>query len=165
MNSAATDLLMFFTLAVTIVAAIFDVARYRIPNWTILGILTIFVALCATKPLGLQAIGVHLLIAVMVLGICFGAFAFGWLGAGDGKLIAVLALVIGPAGIGSFLIITAFAGGALAIVISLLASRAIPVWMEGVGIKGGYQVGMKRVPYGVAIALGAAMTIIPTLLR
>ena len=165
MEMTATQLLFVLALLLTVTAAGFDVARYRIPNWVVISLITIFVGVCATAGLSLSAIGLHLLIAALVLAACFGMFAAGWLGAGDGKLLAVLALVIGPSGIAPLLFTTAYAGGALAILVSMLATRAVPVWLEGVGIAGGYRIGMKRVPYGVAIAAGAGAALIPMILR
>lgn len=148
-------------LILSVVAAGSDMARFRIPNAVVGSILVLFLAQIATGVVPLAALPMHGLIALLVFAASFGLFLTKWLGAGDGKLLIALSLVIGPAGIGTFLIMTALAGGLLALMIGVLAARPLPVWLEGVGIDGGYRVGMRKVPYGVAIAFGAVMALTP----
>ena len=148
-------------IALSLVAAGSDVARFRIPNGVVIALLVLFVTQVATGVVPLASLPSHGAIALLVLAVSFGLFLTKWLGAGDGKLLIALSLIIGPSGIGSFLIVTALVGGFLALMIGMLAARPLPVWLEGVGIQGGYRVGMRKVPYGVAIAIGAVMTLAP----
>jgi prepilin peptidase CpaA len=85
-----------------------------------------------------------------------GLFAAGWIGGGDAKLFAAVAPWLGWPAIASFLMVTALAGGALALL--LLNVRAAwlkpylagaPAWLARLATSD------EAVPYGVAIAVGA----------
>ncbi len=80
------------------------------------------------------------------------AFRFGWMGGGDVKLIAALALWFPVAPLAWMLIVMSMAGGALTIVMVLdhaIARREQPV----------------EVPYGVAIAIAALLTLCEPILN
>ena len=83
-------------------------------------------------------------------------FALRWIGGGDAKLFAVCALWLGIAATPVFLVVTALAGGALAV--GLLGARKAallfavsggPAWVQRLLKPGG------DVPYGLAICAGA----------
>lgn len=141
-----------------------DVSGYRIPNWSVLGIAGLFALQLLVQPALLALLGWHVLLALVVFGAGFGLFLGGWLGAGDGKLLAALALWAGPGGILPLLLVTSFAGGALSLAIWLAASRPLPVRLEGFGFTGGYRLGLRRVPYGLAIGAGGLAVLLPQLI-
>lgn len=68
-----------------------------------------------------SAMGACLLGAALVLLVGCGLFFLGRVGAGDVKLMAVICLWVGPADQLAFLIVTALAGGLLALGLPLLA--------------------------------------------
>jgi prepilin peptidase CpaA len=155
MQSLQILLLLVFP-ALAIVGALKDLTSYTIPNWVSLALVAAFVpaALVSGAPLG----GVGLCLAAgfgaLVLGM--GMFAAGWIGGGDGKLLAACALWMGWPAVLPFLLYTALAGGALTFAILALRSGWVapivaggPPWVRRLGQQGG------ALPYGVAIAAGA----------
>ena len=79
-------------------------------------------------------------------------FRFGWMGGGDVKLIAALALWLPAGPLMGMLIVMSLIGGGLTLIMfadHLLARRSGPI----------------EVPYGVAIALAALMTIYEPILN
>ena len=83
-------------------------------------------------------------------------FAVGWIGGGDAKLFAVVCLWLGLAPMPVFLLVTALAGGGLAVLLLNARSAWIrphlngaPAWLGRLTTPGA------DVPYGVAIAAGA----------
>lgn len=91
-----------FMLAV-IVAAVWDARVMRIPNSSVLAIAALF-TLKATLFLSLSSIGSHLLLAMVFLtgGLCL--WLPGWFGGGDVKLVAAVALWIGPQDVAGFML-------------------------------------------------------------
>ena len=142
--------------ALVIAGAVTDLASFTIPNRLNLALAAAYplVALAVGRPL--PEIGFALAIGFGALVIAVGMFAAGWIGGGDAKLFAAAALWLGwPASV-SFVMVTALAGGALALL--LLNVRAAwlkpylagaPGWLARLTTKD------EAVPYGVAIALGA----------
>lgn len=148
-------LVMLFPVLV-IVAALRDCTSYTIPNWISLTLIAVFPMAALTIGLPLPSIGMALLLGVAGLLVGMGMFAAGWVGGGDAKLLAASAPWLGLAGVAPFLLVTAVAGGALAV--SLLCLRSgwfapmlanSPSWLARLGTRG------ENVPYGVAIAVGA----------
>lgn len=141
-------------------AAASDVVSMTIPNRLCLALVAAF-AVCAFA-LGLSwiTIGWHIAAGLSVLLFCFGLFAAGWLGGGDAKLAAATALWFGFEPLLSYLLVTAIAGGVLALV--LVGLRAMPLpepaarWAWAKRLHGVE----KGVPYGVALAIGA-LTVLP----
>ena len=141
--------------ALLIVAALKDVTSCTIPHW-ISGVLILaFFGVSLVLGVPLQAIGVHALVGVVALLVAMAMFAAGWIGGGDAKLFAAASLWLGPDAVAPFILVTALAGGALAI--ALLNLRADwargllpvgPAWVERLREPKG------DAPYGVAIAVG-----------
>ena len=127
-----------------IAAALEDASRLRISNVTSVIVLAgaITAMLLGRPSWGLwQNFGV--LVVILLLGTA--AFAAGWLGGGDVKLFAAAGLWFDFRAAIAFVTFVFLAGGALAI--CYLAAR--PFRRERVDKKRG------RIPYGIAIALGA----------
>ena len=150
-----TALLTVFP-ALTIVAALRDATSYTIPNWISGALIAGFPAAALALGLPLPALGAHAIVGVIALVAGMAMFALGWIGGGDAKLFAVAGLWLGwPAG-ANFILVTAVAGGGLAV--ALLGLRSIwmrpyvpdgPAWFGRLATPG------ENVPYGVAIAVGA----------
>lgn len=138
-----------------IVAALKDLTSYTIPNWISLALIAAFplAALAAGLPMGAFGIALAVGAAALVAGIAM--FALGWIGGGDAKMFAACGLWMGVPAVFSFTLITALAGGGLAL--ALLWSRRLgqpiavrgPVWFGRLMTPGG------DVPYGLAICVGA----------
>jgi prepilin peptidase CpaA len=142
--------------AVMIFAALSDATSFTIPNRLSLILLGAFVpvALMLGRPpaeIGLDfAVGGVALIAGMAM------FAAGWIGGGDAKLFAVAGLWLGFPAVANFLLVTALAGGGLAVLLLNARSTFVrahlagaPTWLDRLATPGA------DVPYGVAIAIGA----------
>jgi prepilin peptidase CpaA len=132
-------------LLLLVAAAVEDGLRLKISNVT-----------CGLVFLGaLVAMGVHgfqwdlwqnILVCVVILAIGTAMFAAGWLGGGDVKLLAALALWFSlEAAVG--LIAAVFIAGGLLAILSLTARK--------LGLSPHSDPRKTRIPYGIAIAAGA----------
>ncbi len=100
--------------------------------------------------LGWGDVGIQLLVAGIVFAVFVGAFACGWMGGGDVKMIAALALWLPPGGLLQMLVVMSVLGGA--ITVALMLERR---WQR--------RIGAIEVPYGVAIAAAALLALPATL--
>ena len=134
-------------------AAVSDVRKRIIPNVSVLALLGVFLA-WAVLVLGFgQPLLSALLAAVVAFGVTFALYAFKVIGAGDSKLFAAAALFCGLGYLPLFALATVLAGGVIAVV-SLVARPNRTMAMLAMGGKGDWGRG---IPYGVAIAIGAAV--------
>lgn len=141
-----------------LVAAMRDLVSFTIPNWISLALAGAFLpaALIVGLPLPTIAWCGGVGIAMLVVGV--GMFAMRWIGGGDAKLMAAASLWLGLQGLAPFVIYTALAGGALALLLLGMRSAWVrpfaaggPPWVDRLATPGG------SAPYGVAIALGALL--------
>lgn len=132
--------------AVLAYAAANDVRERKIPNWTVLASLALFVAWAILHPLNwdLWALGAGFVAFLVTFGLYMG----GVIGAGDSKLFAAVALFTGMGQLSILALATAVIGGAVAIAGFLLRPTRglVMLKMRGRGDFG------RGVPYGVAIA-------------
>ncbi|MGR3484975.1 MAG: A24 family peptidase [Paracoccaceae bacterium] len=140
--------------AALLVAAVQDVATRTIPNRLVAALALGFAILAPWAGFDATLLAWHAIAAAAALGLGFGLFAMGWLGGGDGKLMAAIVLWLGPGAVGTFALVTAVAGGALAL--ALLSFRAAP--MPALLVQRDWAMTLHRsggpVPYGVALAIG-----------
>jgi prepilin peptidase CpaA len=155
MNTLQAALLTVFP-ALVIIAALTDATSFTIPNRISLLLLAAYVpaTLVLGRPLG--EIGLGLGVGVLALVAGMGMFAAGWIGGGDAKLFAASALWLGwPASV-TFVMVTALAGGALAVLLLNARSPYLRTYFAGAPTWFGRLVTPgANVPYGVAIAAGA----------
>lgn len=154
--SLLQQLLIWIFPAFVIVGALKDVTSYTIPNWISAVLIVAFLPAALASGLPLSAIGLHFAVGLGCLVAGIGMFALGWIGGGDAKLFAAAGLWLGLSGMTNYLIVTALAGGALALILLRLRSnwaRSVlpvgPAWVERLREPKG------NAPYGVAIAFGA----------
>jgi len=134
-------------------AAVSDAIWRRIPNRSVLAVIALYVVWAALA--GGAALGPALLVAAISLAVGFGMFAFGIWGGGDAKLFAAVALFAGLAHMAAFVLVTALAGGLMAVVsLASRPTRALVIW----NLRGKDALG-RGIPYGVAIAMGGAVVI------
>ncbi|MBV9511494.1 MAG: prepilin peptidase [Caulobacteraceae bacterium] len=155
MNDLQAALLTVFP-ALVIIAAMTDAVSFTIPNRISLLLLAVYVPVCLLLDRPVAEIGVEAAVGLAALLLGMGMFAAGWIGGGDAKLFAVSALWLGWAGLPVFLLVTALAGGVLAVLLLNARSAAMkpyfrgaPAWFARLVTPGA------GVPYGVAIAAGA----------
>lgn len=150
-------LLLIFP-AMLVVGALRDLTSFTIPNWISAVLILGFLPAAFVCGLGPDQLGLHLLVGAVALVAGMGMFALRWIGGGDAKLFAAAALWFGwPTAI-SYLVMTAFAGGAFAVALLSLRSPVLrpyvlsgPAWFSRLADP------EEAVPYGVAIAVGALL--------
>ncbi len=142
--------------ALVILAGLRDMVSYTIPNWISLALLAAFPVAALAMGLVPAAIGLHLAVGLAALLGGMVMFALGWIGGGDAKLFAAAGLWLGWPAVGTFVVVTGLAGGALASGLLMLRSplaRPFVVtsaaWFVRLAEPG------ENVPYGLAIAVGA----------
>lgn len=162
-------------LACALVGASFDVHSRRIPNFvTLPGIalgLLVHFALGGWRQLAFSAL------AGLICGLIFVIFWLaGGMGAGDVKLITAVAALAGLPLVASLLILTALAGGVMAVGVALWRGRmketmtnlaALAFHHRFAGLSPHPQLNVRnsrtlRLPYALPIAVGAATTLFLT---
>ncbi|MEX2643892.1 MAG: prepilin peptidase [Acetobacterales bacterium] len=140
--------------ALLFAAALSDGLRFLIPNRAVLAIALLYPVHVATSPVAVDWPGA---LAVAAIAFAAGAamFARGWLGGGDVKLFAAVALWAGPAHIVTLLFATTVVGGAMAL-LALGAGRLVLIYaFTRLGVGHARDMLMDgQIPYGAAIAAG-----------
>jgi prepilin peptidase CpaA len=137
--------------AVALAAAASDVRARKIPN-ALTGALAVAGVVTAGATRGLPGAGVALAILAITLAAGTYAFARGWFGGGDIKLLAAGCCGLTPVLAADFLVYTALCGGLLSLyslaasqrMVTALITRQLPQTGE-------------RLPYAVAAAGGALL--------
>jgi prepilin peptidase CpaA len=141
-------------------AAASDLLTMTIPNKLSLALVVAFAGFALAGTLAWDAILMHVAAGTVVLLLCFAMFAFGWIGGGDAKLAAAIALWFGFGVLLDYLLLAAVAGGALTIAILCLRGTTLPAfalrwdWLTRLHDR------RSGVPYGIALA-AAALVIYP----
>jgi prepilin peptidase CpaA len=141
-------------------AASSDLLTMTISNRLSLALAGGFFLLTLATGMGLTAIGMHLAAGALVLAVCFGFFAMGWIGGGDAKLAAATALWFGFDYLLDYLVYASLFGGVLTVL--LIQFRRLPLpdvlarqgWILKLHDEG------SGVPYGIALA-AAALIVYP----
>ncbi len=137
-----------------LLAAGWDVASYTIPNFIQIGLILAFAAFALATGISPGIAGNHVLAGLAGLAAGFTLFALGYIGGGDAKLFASIALWLGFGDLPAYALIACILGGGLSLL--LLTARKFPLphafaryqWVLRLhDSKSG-------VPYGVALAAG-----------
>jgi prepilin peptidase CpaA len=144
-----------------IVAAMTDVTSFRIPNWLTATIAILFVPMAYATGMPLLDFGWHLAGGAILFVIGYLLFAVGVFGGGDAKLMAAAGLWFGTDLTVPFLLMTAIAGGALAIGVSAWSAFMV-MWEIHAGdqnptIDKQLKKIKPKLPYGFAFAVGAIL--------
>ncbi|WP_019959988.1 A24 family peptidase [Woodsholea maritima] len=147
-------IVIFLVLGLSLVAAAKDVMGYTIPNWIALALIGLF-------PVGIFALGMTLpdimnavLAGGLMLVIGFALFAPGWIGGGDAKLMAALALWVGWSDLIAFVSFSALWGGVLAIGLLIMRRQLAHIPYIATHAPRCVVEEGAPAPYGVAIAAG-----------
>ena len=138
-----------------IAAAGWDLATYTIPNPIQIALLASFVAFAFVSSMSAGVLAAHFAAGFVGLVIGFTLFALGYIGGGDAKLFACVALWFGLSDLVPYALTASVFGGALTL--GLLFFRKIPLpaslarqdWLLRLHDQ---QAG---IPYGVALAAGS----------
>lgn len=147
-------------------AAAYDLWRFRIPNLLNAALLVLFFPVVLLLPGPVDWLS-HLGAAGLILVLGLGFFCFGWVGAGDVKILTALALWAGFGRLFDLMFFVTLAGGLLSLVFWTLRRKAAPAApgpdpLADPDLAHDFAVPhllqTRYVPYGVAIALGAMLT-------
>ncbi|WP_203308429.1 prepilin peptidase [uncultured Sphingomonas sp.] len=134
--------------ALLLSAGIEDARRREIANWKNAAIALAAPAWWWANGLGWGDMAIQFGLATAVFALFAGVFAAGWMGGGDVKMIGALALWFPPGGVLSMLMLMAVVGGAITMLM-VVEHR----WRRREAVV--------EVPYGVAIAAAALLTVVP----
>lgn len=142
-------------------AAASDLVSMTIPNWIVLGLVAGFAVFAPLIGMDLSTFGWHWVAAGVVLLIGFACFSMGWMGGGDAKLAAAIALWLGPAQAVAFVGFSAALGGILTLVLLAYRRNVSPALVVRVNWLARLHEPKEGVPYGIALA-AAALIIYPS---
>lgn len=136
-------------------AAGWDLASFTIPNLLTLTMAASFGLFALVSGLSPGVAGSHLLAGLIGLAVGFAFFALRYIGGGDAKLYAAMALWLGLHDLVIYTLVATILGGGLTLM--LLALRQLPlpaglarqVWILKLHDRN------SGIPYGVALAAGA----------
>ncbi|HEY0283460.1 MAG TPA: prepilin peptidase [Rhizomicrobium sp.] len=153
----AAELLVIVVLPILLaLAAGWDLASYTIPNRLQLALVAAFVVFVPVSGMGFTLLGWHLLAGFLGLAAGFALFALGFIGGGDVKLFAAIALWLGfDLDLMNYMLIAALLGGALTVALLLLRRVPLPARLARQPWLLRLQDDHAGVPYGVALAAGA----------
>jgi prepilin peptidase CpaA len=140
--------------AVLLAAAAQDFLDYLIPNRLVLALVALYPIYALAAAGSVDWLG-GLLVGGAVLAAGLVLFAFRLIGGGDAKLLAATALWAGPALILPFLLLTAVAGGILALM--MIATQRLTIFFPGllrIVPRQTAVLSQQKLAYGVAIAAG-----------
>lgn len=156
---------LFVVSGTSVLAAVSDVRGMTIPNLYSGIIIGAFVLCYAILWLGgredvFASLGSHIAAAVAVFLITLLMFAAKAMGAGDSKLGTALALWLGLKGLFPFIFYTSVVGGLLGLMALYLQKKKPFKDVKPESWVGQVQGGASKVPYGVAIVVGALVSFI-----
>jgi prepilin peptidase CpaA len=143
--------------ALMIVAAATDVTSLRIPNWLCSLVAILFFPAAYLNGMAAHELGWHLMTGAILFLAGYILFSLKIFGGGDGKLMAAAGLWFGTASAIQFLFLTAIAGGLLVIIIAALALAQSHFEATGSSFGTSLKKLAPKVPYGVALAVGAIL--------
>jgi prepilin peptidase CpaA len=139
-------------------AAASDLLTMTIANRLVAAMLVAFALCLPLVDTTWTEIVMHLLAGAVVIAIAFAFFAAGWIGGGDAKFAAVVALWLGWNHLFDFTVYAALFGGALTLLILSFRRSVLPAfvirqpWVQRLHDQ------KAGVPYGVALAAAGLAT-------
>ena len=106
----------------------------------------------------IERFAMHFAAGALVLVVCFGMFAAGWIGGGDAKLAAVTALWFGFDQLMPYLGLAGIFGGVLTFAILTLRSSPLPEFAGWPWLRRLHSA-KEGVPYGIALAFSALLVL------
>ena len=138
-----------------IFATFFDIFTMTIPNRINLVLLGAFVVLAPLAGMDLVTMAKHAGVALVVLGVCFGFFAAGFMGAGDAKLLATSALWFGPSQTLLYIFLGGMLGGVLTLAIVFARRAPLGPRLSAIDWVARLHDSKNGVPYGAALGPAA----------
>jgi prepilin peptidase CpaA len=145
-----------------VLAAITDLCSLRIPNWLTLSLAAAFPPVALLFGHDVHWLS-HFAAGFVVFAAAALLFAFGFLGGGDAKLLAATALWAGLGQLLDLLVLTAIAGGLLALVMVLLRHPVAQAsFLATLRRLPSFAQKNTPIPYGIPIAV-AGILLVPSL--
>ena len=150
-----TTLLLAPFLLLLVLAAGWDLASYTIPNIIPAALLVAFVLFALSAGFTPAAYGSHALAGAIALVIAFVLFALGYIGGGDAKLFACIAMWFGMHDLAQYALVASLFGGMLTVFLIAARQRPLPSVLAGQQWISRLHEPKAGIPYGVALAMGA----------
>ncbi len=139
-------------------AAASDLLTMTISNRLTIALVAGFVVLSPLTGMDLQTFGLHWAAGGIVLAVAFFCFAMRWIGGGDAKLAAAVALWLGWENSVEFIGLASIFGGALTVLILSFRASVLPAYIIRQPWIARLHDESAGVPYGVALAAAALVT-------
>jgi prepilin peptidase CpaA len=159
-------LTLYLLPALLLLAAGYDVAAYRIPNWVCAAIAGAYLPVAILSGMPYGAIGLSALVGLGALIVGMGLFAFKWFGGGDAKMMAASALWLAldrtgsMMGVLAYLMVAGVIGGVFALALLMFRRAPLPAAFAGRAWLLRLHTQSEGIPYGVALA-GAGIYMLP----
>jgi prepilin peptidase CpaA len=138
-------------------AAASDLFTMTISNRVSLALVAGFLVLALPGGMSLHDLLLHFGAGAAILAVTFGCFAMGWMGGGDAKVAAAVALWFGFDHLLDFLIYASLFGGALTLLLLQFRQWPLPYLLTGQAWLLRLHDKQTGIPYGIALAIGALM--------
>lgn len=138
-------------------AAASDLFTMTISNRVSLVLIAGFFALAFAGGMAPYEMLSHVGAGALLLVAAFTCFAMGWMGGGDAKVAASVALWFGFAPLMDFLLYASLFGGALTLLLLQFRQWPLPYGLAGQAWLARLHDKQTGIPYGIALALGALM--------
>jgi prepilin peptidase CpaA len=138
-------------------AAASDLLTMTISNRVSLALAAGFLVLALAGGMGLHDLLSHLGAGAAVLVVAFACFAMGWVGGGDAKVAASVALWFGFDHLLNFLLYASLLGGGLTLLLLQFRQWPLPSLLTGQAWLNRLHDKQSGIPYGIALAMGALM--------
>jgi prepilin peptidase CpaA len=138
-------------------AAASDLFTMTISNRVSLALIAGFFVLAFAGGMAPYEILSHVGAGALLLVVAFGCFAMGWMGGGDAKIAASVALWFGFAQLMDFLLYASLFGGALTLLLLQFRQWPLPYGLAGQAWLARLHDKESGIPYGIALTLGALM--------
>lgn len=143
--------------AMMLFAASSDLFTMTISNRVSLLLVAGFALLAIATGLSANEVIWHVAAGAAVLTVAFVFFAFGWIGGGDAKLTAAIALWLGFAHLLDFLLMASILGGVLTLVLLKMRCWPLPRFLATQEWAQRLHDRRTGIPYGIALAAAALM--------
>lgn len=141
-------------------AAASDLLTMKISNRVTLSVVAGFALYALASGMAHNELVWHVAAGALTLTVAFGMFARGWVGGGDAKLAAGIALWLGFADLVEYLIAASLLGGALTLSILYIRSYPLPKTTINFDFAVRLHDNQTGIPYGIALS-AAALLVMP----
>jgi prepilin peptidase CpaA len=138
-------------------AAVSDLFTMTISNRVSLALVAGFLVLAPFSGIAPYDMLLHAGAGALVLAVTFACFAMGWVGGGDAKMAASVALWFGFGHLLNYLVYASLFGGALTLVLLQFRQWPLPYSLAGQSWLLRLHAKESGIPYGIALAVGALM--------